>query len=172
MKTVKILRIVSGGQSGADRAGLDAAIEAGIPHGGYCPHGRRSEDGTIPERYQLKETSSSGYTKRTEMNIVMSDCTLLFVGSGKLSPGSAKTAMFAESVNKPCLLVPVANLSEGHLAGQIVDWFETMQKDELVVNVAGNRESVCPGISEKVKSIMGMVFSTMSKTRSHIEHVV
>lgn len=65
-----ITRIVSGGQTGADRAGLDAAIHCRLPHGGWCPKGRRAEDGTIPAKYQLRETPSKDYLARTEANVV------------------------------------------------------------------------------------------------------
>lgn len=75
---MKISKIVSGGQTGADRGGLDAAIELGIPHGGWCPKGRKSEDGVIPEKYLLKEMSSADYLKRTEQNVVDSDATVIF----------------------------------------------------------------------------------------------
>lgn len=60
-----IERVISGGQTGADRGGLDAAIDLGLPHGGFCPKGRRAEDGVIPGRYQLEETESADYTERT-----------------------------------------------------------------------------------------------------------
>ncbi len=63
------LKIVSGGQTGADRAALDFAIAHGIPQGGWCPKGRKAEDGPIPDRYQLKETPSDNYAQRTEWNV-------------------------------------------------------------------------------------------------------
>ncbi len=95
LKTHSISRIVSGGQTGADRGGLDAAIELGIPHGGWCPKGRKSEDGTIPLIYQLVETSSSDYKVRTEKNVADSDATVIFT-YGKPTGGSKPTANFAK----------------------------------------------------------------------------
>ena len=74
----KVEKIVSGGQTGADRAGLDFAIAHGIPHGGWCPKGRKAEDGTIPERYGLSETSRADYLQRTEANVRESDGTVIF----------------------------------------------------------------------------------------------
>jgi hypothetical protein len=70
-------KIISGGQTGVDRAALDAAIELGIPHGGHCPRGRRAEDGRIPDRYQLTETDSAQYRVRTERNVLDADATLI-----------------------------------------------------------------------------------------------
>ncbi|NLX13574.1 MAG: hypothetical protein GXY44_07975 [Phycisphaerales bacterium] len=73
-----IIKIVSGGQTGADRGGLDPAIWCELPYGGWCPKGRRAEDGVIPARYQLQETPSNGYLARTEANVVDSDATAIF----------------------------------------------------------------------------------------------
>ena len=86
-----ITKIVSGGQSGADQGGLDAAIELGIPHGGWCPKGRKSEDGAIPDKYNLVETKSGDYRVRTEQNVVDSDATVVFT-YGPASGGSATSS--------------------------------------------------------------------------------
>ncbi len=76
---MKIAKIVSGGQTGADRGGLEAAIYFGLPYGGYVPKGRKSEDGTIPEKYEgLVELGSSDYRVRTELNVEKSDMTIIF----------------------------------------------------------------------------------------------
>ena len=96
-----IQKIISGGQTGADRAALDFAIEHGIPHGGWCPKGRLAEDGMIDQRYQLKETSTSNYPERTEKNIQDSDGTVIFTMTGKLTGGSKKTAEFSVEHQKP-----------------------------------------------------------------------
>jgi hypothetical protein len=85
-----IEKIVSGGQTGADRAGLDAAIELGIPHGGWVQKGRKTEDGGLPEQYHLKEMPIASYAARTEQNVIDSDGTLI-VSHGKLNGGSAMT---------------------------------------------------------------------------------
>ena len=73
-----IIKIVSGGQTGADRGGLDASIHCELPHGGWCPKGRKAEDGRIPDKYQLVEMSTSDYLSRTEANVVDSDATVVF----------------------------------------------------------------------------------------------
>ncbi len=86
------LKIISGGQTGVDRAALDVAIELGIPHGGWCPKGRRAEDGRIPDRYHLTETPSSGYWPRTVLNVRDCTATLVVVDSRfPSSPGTSKT---------------------------------------------------------------------------------
>lgn len=95
------LKIVSGGQTGADRAGLDWAIKHGIPYGGWCCKGRRSEDGSIPSQYQLQETPSTNYLQRTEWNVRDSDGTVIFSLAERLSGGSLKTLEFAIKHRKP-----------------------------------------------------------------------
>ena len=99
-----IKKIISGGQTGVDRAGLDAAIQHNISHGGWCPRGRRAEDGTIDTRYQLVETASHDYSQRTEFNVRDTDGTLI-LNMGTLDGGTAFTARVAESIPKPCLIL-------------------------------------------------------------------
>lgn len=93
--------IVSGGQSGADLAGLDWAIEHQVAHGGWCPKGRKTEDGPLSEAYQLVETPSAAYLQRTEWNVRDSDATIIFTLTEKLDGGSRRTADFAEKLGKP-----------------------------------------------------------------------
>ncbi|WP_234484116.1 putative molybdenum carrier protein [Noviherbaspirillum pedocola] len=97
--------LMSGGQTGADRAGLDWAIAHGIPHGGWCPQGRRSEDGPIAARYCLVETPSRSYLQRTEWNVRDSDATLVFTLDPILDGGSRRTAVFADKHGKAGLHV-------------------------------------------------------------------
>ena len=85
-----ITRIISGGQTGADRAALDVAIKLSIPHGGWIPKGRKTEDGTLPEQYQLQEMTTASYPKRTEQNVIDSDGTLI-IARGKLTGGTDLT---------------------------------------------------------------------------------
>src|SRR5207302_1740042 len=93
----------SGGQTGADRAALDFAIEHGIPHGGSCPKGRLAEDGKIDAIYQLEETSTQVYAERTEKNVCDSDGAVIFTMSAELGGGSLATAGFAKRHRKPCI---------------------------------------------------------------------
>jgi len=153
-----IIKIVSGGQTGADRGGLEAAISCKIPHGGWCPKGRRSEDGVIPKKYKLKETLSPEYIVRTESNVQNSDATIIFT-IGEISGGSLKTLEFAEIHNKPVLHIDIGEYPRQETVHWILRWFQgdvtkpTPPKN-CVLNVAGSRESKAPGIQEKVKEIM------------------
>lgn len=97
------LKIVSGGQTGADIAGLDWAISRGLPHGGWCPRGRKAENGIIPSRYNLQETESEDYAERTERNVVESDGTVIFTIRDLLEGGSRYTLECAIRHNKPVL---------------------------------------------------------------------
>jgi hypothetical protein len=151
----KIQKIISGGQTGADRAGLDAAIEISIPYGGWLPKGRKAEDGTVPDKYSaMQEMTRGGYPKRTEKNVIDSDGTVIFT-YGKLSTGSALTAKFARQYNRPYLHI---DLEKKHdpisiIKDWIIDW------DIKVLNVAGRSASKAPKIYETVKGILIQVLS-------------
>jgi tRNA nucleotidyltransferase (CCA-adding enzyme) len=104
-KAKRILdQIVSGGQTGADRAALDVAVSLGITSGGYCPFDRKAEDGRIPDSYPLKETRSPKYEKRTKLNVRSSDGTLV-LNLGQLDGGTRMTMEYAEKIKMPCMLV-------------------------------------------------------------------
>lgn len=139
--------IVSGGQTGADRAALDWAIAAGIAHGGWCPKGRRTEDGLIPACYQLEETPASGYLQRTEWNVRDSDATLIFTLSDKLDGGSKRTAGFADALGKPWL-----HVRPGVHAKYIARFLH--KHDVTRLNVAGKRASTAPGIEAFVRQVL------------------
>ena len=134
------MQIISGGQTGVDRAALDAAIELGIPHGGWCPRGRTAEDGIIPDGYRLRETKSPGYAERTERNVLDGDATLILY-RGRLSGGTQLTAQLAEQHGRPCLLV---DLDAPPSRDEVCRWLEDHAVETL--NVAGPRESQSPGI--------------------------
>ena len=102
-----IAKIISGGQTGADRGGLHAAIEAGVRHGGWCPKGRKAEDGVIPAKYRLVEHESADYVARTEANVIDSHCTVVFA-LGKPTGGSKKTVALAEKHQRPYLCVDLS----------------------------------------------------------------
>jgi hypothetical protein len=135
--------IVSGGQTGVDRGALDAAIAAGIPHGGWCPHGRLAEDGSIAAQYQLRETHSAKYYIRTRKNVLDSDATLILC-HGPLTGGTDLTYRLAQRHAKPCLVV---DLQQGPDAVEAQRWIEEHRVG--VLNVAGPRESSHPGIAEQ-----------------------
>ena len=95
--------IISGGQTGADRASLDWAIKHSVPHGGWCPKGRRADDGALDAKYQLKETPSEEYLERIEWNVRDADATVVFTLAAKATGGSQKTISLAKKLKKPCL---------------------------------------------------------------------
>ena len=154
-------RIVSGGQTGADRGGLDGAIAQGVPHGGWCPKGRKAEDGAIPARYKLIETPSADYLQRTEWNARDSHCTVIFT-RGKLTRGSKRTVEFCVKYQRPWLHVDLTDGkdTEGH-AAVIAEWlsgggllFGSGIPPCPVLNVAGSRESEAPGIQKQVADVL------------------
>lgn len=136
-------KIISGGQAGADRAGLDAALVLGIPIGGYVTKGRRAEDGKVPELYPLIELPTWDYPTRTEKNVVESDATLLFTVWG-LNGGSLLTKNLAAKHNKPCLRINLDSIGDHVAAEKIREWLEQYEINTL--NVAGSRESKEPGV--------------------------
>lgn len=148
--------IVSGGQTGADRAGLDAAIAAGVPHAGWCPAGRRAEDGRIPDHYQLRETPEREYMPRTRRNVVQSDGTVCFLLAGS-SKGTQLTINLAHLVNRPCLLVALNSLTDDQAAQLLADFVELTKIETL--NVAGSRESKAPGIHARVFAVISKLLS-------------
>lgn len=145
-----IERIVSGGQTGADRAGLDVAIRHGIPHGGWCPKGRRAETGRIPARYRLKETPRPTYVQRTEWNVRDSDGTAIFTVRPDLRAGSRRTQEFARQTGKPFIHIPLTGTYQPALD---LLKFITAHKIQTL-NVAGSRESQEPGIASWVEGVL------------------
>jgi hypothetical protein len=143
-----VQRVVSGGQTGVDRAALDAAIASGVDHGGWCPRGRLAEDGVIPARYRLVESASRRYWVRTERNVIDSDGTLI-VHRGPLRGGTAFTQRMAIKHAKPLYLIdtrqPVATAA-------IHDWIR--QHGIQVLNCAGPRESSAPGIGLEARRLL------------------
>jgi hypothetical protein len=151
MAVSRIQKIVSGGQTGADRAALDFAIEHGVPHGGWCPKGRKAEDGHIDARYRLTETPSAGYVQRTEWNARDSDATVVFSIGKILSVGSKKTVDLARKHGKPVLHLSRANgvsVAEEALLRLIEEY------NVKVLNVAGPRASKEPDVDAFVKEVL------------------
>lgn len=137
-----VTKIVSGGQTGVDRAALDWAIETGIEHGGWCPEGREAEDGAIPERYRLIVLTGAGYRKRTRRSVEDSDGTLI-LNLGELDGGTRETVRFADRLQKHCLLIQLDAIDASAATASLSDWLKTAQVQ--VLNVAGPREGKRPG---------------------------
>ena len=153
-KTARPAKIVSGAQTGVDRAALDAAIELGIAHGGWCPRGRLAEDGRIPSRYHVTETDSPEYWVRTEQNVLDSDATLILC-RGKPTGGTELTLRLAQRHGKPCL---VADLDQAPEPETIRRWIA--KHKVKVLNVAGPRESQSPGIAAQAGEFLRVLFGT------------
>lgn len=136
-----VKKIVSGGQTGADRGALEAATELNIETGGWCPKGWKTEAGTdlSLKAFGLKETNGSDYSVRTRQNVVESDGTVIF--GNTRSAGSGLTISFCEAIGKPYLLNPEP--------GELREWIA--ENAITVLNVAGNRESRTPGIKEATR---------------------
>jgi hypothetical protein len=138
-KLMLIQKIVSGGQTGVDRAALDVAMELGIPCGGWCPRNRIAEDGRIAERYPLKESATSDPSVRTELNVIDSDGTLVLTW-GKPTGGTLLTILCARHHHKPSLVV---NLQEHPEIESLCKWSHSQEIH--ILNIAGPRESHDPG---------------------------
>jgi hypothetical protein len=148
-------RIISGGQTGVDRAALQVAIDLGISHGGWCPRGRRAEDGRIPDRFQLREVDSADYSVRTLRNIDDADGTLI-LHSGRLTGGTALTETSARQQNKPLLLV---DLDCDLNPIEVRQWIESHKI--AMLNVAGPRESTSPGIYNRAMKFLRSVLENV-----------
>ena len=136
------IKIISGGQSGVDRAALDFAFENQISCGGWCPKGRLAEDGRIHKRYPLRETDNTDYRIRTKANVQDSDGTLILY-IDKLGNGTALTKQIAKRLKKPCLVI---NLDKAFVEKieKLHSWLTSNKVETL--NIAGPRESSNPGI--------------------------
>jgi len=143
------LKIISGGQTGADRAALDWALQHKIPHGGWCPQGRWAEDGVIAPRYRLHETPSSSPVQRTEWNVRDSDGTVIFSIGQRLSGGSLLTAKLARRHRKPCLHLYAAFDNPAQALRRFVS-----QHRISVLNVAGPRASQEPRVGEFARGVL------------------
>ena len=131
-------KIVSGGQTGADRAALDVAIKLGIPHGGWIPKGRMTEAGPLPDRYRMREMPTADYAARTEQNVLDSDGTLI-VSHGTIDGGSALTEALAEEHGRPHLHLDMDRLSVSEAADALKGWIG--RNAIRVLNLAGPRAS-------------------------------
>ena len=152
--TFLVEKIISGGQTGVDRAALDMALELGIPCGGWCPKGRKSEDGPIPNRYPLRETGSASYPVRTAKNVQDSDGTLVLT-MGPPMGGTALTIKLAKGKRKPFLVFDLNKCRDALLTRT---WILTNRIK--ILNIAGPRESECPGVYHQACEFLRAFFET------------
>jgi hypothetical protein len=148
-----IAKVISGGQTGVDRAALDVALELGLACGGWCPKGRRAEDGPIPEHYPLTETKSPRYPQRTKANVLDSDGTLILT-RGCLAGGTALTVRIARAKGKPHLVVDLGQPAD---PAEVRNW--CLAQQIRILNVAGPRESETPGIYAQAAEFLRAVLA-------------
>lgn len=162
MPKPQLSKVISGGQTGVDRAALEVALFLEIPHGGWCPKGRRAEDGPIPETFDLIETASFNYAIRTEKNVVQSDGTLILFRN-VITRGTGLTVKFAKRHQRPYLCIDLAEIPDTDAdateaaSQEILGW---LTKENInVLNVAGPRESTTPNINSQSHSLLLNTFA-------------
>jgi len=151
-----MLRIVSGGQTGVDRAALDVALERGIPCGGWCPDGRLAEDGPLPQRYPLRELPGAGYRRRTRANVTDSDATLI-VYFEEVAGGTAATLHDCLDLGKPFKLVDGAEIPPRRGARAVARFLQRHGVE--VLNVAGPRASQSPRAYRYTRELLTVLLS-------------
>lgn len=158
--------VMSGGQTGADRAALDWAIHHQIAHGGWCPKGRLASDGPLPLHYQLRETESTGYRQRTKLNVQDSDATLIF-NTGRLDGGTLQTVRFAHTMKKPYRVFQLDHSNLEEVAPEIVEWLTGVRLNML--NIAGPREEKRPGVYAVVFSVLDLCLDLNRTSKSRAD---
>jgi hypothetical protein len=158
------MKVVSGGQTGVDRAALDVAMSMGMPVGGWCPRGRWAEDGRIPDHYPLNETRSQDVHVRTQRNVECSSATLVITRGSPIG-GTRYTVEVAESMRRPLLIVDLLDPSREPVLA-ISHWLDTHQP--TILNVNGPRESGAPGITDEAARVLAQAFKNSDWARSQI----
>ena len=149
---MKISKLISGGQTGVDRAALDFALAHQIECGGWCPKGRIAEDGIIPLKYPLTETSGTDYQERTVLNVKDGDGTLIFF-NGYMDEGTKFTMDTADDLKKPCFIYDFSKTPEKE---KLLNWLSENKIKTL--NIAGPRESNAEGIYGLVYDMLKKIF--------------
>ena len=152
------LKVVSGAQTGVDRAALDAALEAGILCGGFVPKGRLAEDGRVSERYPVQECGSEDYPVRTELNVEHSGATLILY-EGELDGGTLLTRNLCRKHGKPFLAVPLDRRTLEQAVSQCLEFLRDARPK--IVNMAGPRESGRPGIHDRALAVLRRLFALL-----------
>ncbi|WP_321322897.1 putative molybdenum carrier protein [Thiomicrorhabdus sp.] len=146
------MKIISGGQTGVDRAALDFGLLHQIEIGGYCPKGKIAEDGVIPSKYGLTELSSQNYSQRTLKNVINSDATLI-IYFDKLSGGTLNTRDFCRQEDKPVLLIDASQKTPNYWGQKAKEFVSNYHVNTL--NVAGPRSSKCSLCYEYTMRLLG-----------------
>lgn len=154
-----LLRIISGGQTGVDRAALDVAFALGLPHGGFCPRGRRAEDGPIPPHYPLEELDTDDYAVRTQRNVIESDATLILYRY-RMTGGTLLTFNLAKKHGKPHRTI---RLDRACKLPTLLEW---IQKTPIhTLNVAGPRASTDPEVYELAATFLWELLNELPRRR-------
>jgi hypothetical protein len=158
------VKIISGGQTGVDRAALDVALNRGIESGGWCPAGRLDEFGRIPDQYPLKEVEGGGSTERTLQNVEDSEGTVI-IYFGNLTGGTEHTVRFCIELQRPHQLIDASKVSTGDAARLIGEFAREHKID--ILNVAGPRGSEWPeGYDYAFRALDGFANSITSRSAS------
>lgn len=155
------MKIISGGQTGADIAGLKIAKKHGFVTGGNIPKGCVTLDGPKPEYielYNMKETSSTDYPTRTMLNVKESDCTIWF-GEKKVSPGKLCTFKHIKNYNKPYVDVDVNNFTS---VDTLLDWIKS--NNFKIINIAGKSETKINNMEKIVSDYLDLLFSKLKSS--------
>lgn len=157
-----IAKIVSGGQTGVDRGALAAALHLGFPYGGMIPSGRKAEDGIVPLEFTaMTESDSEDYRFRTRWNAEHSDATLILSFSPMLEGGTQRTRQYCMNARKPYFVDNPSSPALSKGSPKVVDWLTKVCKKNggvpIVLNVAGPRESKCPGIAEATEAYISQL---------------
>lgn len=164
---MKIKKIISGGQTGADRGGLESAIECNLEYGGYIPLHRKAEDGIVPLRYvNMVEIPSNDYKARTKLNVQDSDVTLIFC-HGAPKGGSKFTVDCCKMMKRDHLVIDLDFSFEGCLM-ELEEFFQGILFNDLVVNIAGTRESHSEGIQVEVKTLMSRLVKNLNMNSQEV----
>ncbi len=152
------MRIISGGQTGADQGGLDFALKHGWPCGGWCPPGRRCETGRIPGRYPVREVEAGDYNERTRRNIQDADATLVITQLGFMEEGTGLTLAWCEEYDRPNFHfdISIPGLIKPQYLAELSEWLKA--HEIAVLNIAGNRESNSPGIQACTLTLLEKLF--------------
>ena len=151
--------IISGGQTGVDRAALDVARERGLPYGGFIPKGRRTEDGTLPDEYVgMTETESSIFAVRTRENVACADATLI-LARGPPDGGTLLARLTAQAKEKPLLVLDLLEVDHDEAAQRTLAWLRGLPAGSL--NVAGPRDSRQPGIYGEARALLEKVLGAL-----------
>lgn len=153
------IKIVSGAQTGVDRGALDAALEAGVPCGGWCPEGRKAEDGMIPDIYPVRVIPGAGYAARTRQNVLDSDATLI-IYFNELSGGTKYTLNCCRTENRPYLLI---NANKDNVDDAVRSLKEFVREHQLaILNVAGPRASNVPSAHGYTQNLMSRLLDSLT----------